>query len=286
MNFKQFSSKYINFFFFIGLGPYHCFEKPRNPSTKNSMRRLLHYIPSMLYVLYMIVIVSDFLERKFSQQISFNYSLYSIYIFNSFVNCFIAMRCSPFVPNSLENLWCKFENLEQYCNQYMQLRWSFKQCNRIILRKYLIIGILFCFRIVFKVLSGGAASFIAILMHYSLIAFTFFTSMHAFFYVEAFQFVLKIINRNLSKSFKNAGNTKIVFKLKNTFQKQTYSDIEICKNVHYKLWIISKLINDNFGWVLVCYFMQAMSNILNLCTWFMIDIHIEETITEIQLLGE
>lgn len=286
MNFKQFSWKYINFFFLIGISPHHSVEKSKNPSSKKSLARLFHYIPSMLYVLYLIVIVSDFLERKFIQQISFNYSLYSIYIFNTCVNCFIAMRCSPFVPNSLGKLWCKFEHLEQYCNQYMQLRWSYKECDRIILRKYFVIAILFCFRIIFKVLSGGATSFTAILMHYSLIAFTFFTSMHAFFYVEAFQFVLKIINRNLSKPLKNTGDMKSVFKLEVTFEKQTYNDIEIYKNVHYKLWIISKLINDNFGWVLVCYFMQAMSNILNLCTWFMIDIHKDDAIKDIQLVGE
>lgn len=286
MSFKHFSWKYINFFFLLGLSPYRSIKKQKSPTTITSqLFRFVLYIPSVLYVIYVILIIFCFFELKLHQQISFSYSLRSIYTLNIFLNCFIALDCSPIVSNSLEKLWCKFESLEQYCNQQMQLRWPYAQCDRKLFIKYCSILLLFSFQIGTKIWFRRSRSVLTVLFTYSIIVITFLSLMHALFYLETFHFVLKMINKNLSIS-DDFGETGIEFKLPKIYERKALHDIEICKSVHYKLWRISKLINENFGWIFVCYFMQAISNVLNLVTWFIIDIHEKDLIKEFRVLSK
>lgn len=283
MAFKEFSRKYIFFYFLLGHSPY-----PLNLPYKKPKSRLFDfalYLPSILHILCIIMIILHFFGFNRNQQMTFNFSLYSVFIINSFLNCIVAMKCSPLFPNSLKKIWKRFEHLEQYCSQCIQIKWSFKQCDSNLLTKYVIILILFSVRVSIKLILRGVNSFFTMFFHYSIIAVTFLALMHALLYLESLHFVMKTINKQLSKPLRSAINAGAAFKLQDNYEQAAIADIEVYKNIHYQIWQISILINDNFGWIFICYFMQSMNNILNLFTWIIIDIHEDDMIQEYQVLS-
>lgn len=276
MNFKRFAWKYSFCFFLLGQSPYYTRNSHENSSKQRMLTRFIQiflYIPSVLYLFYISVVFFYYFDLNINQQLEINFSLYSVFMVISFFNCVMAAKCSPLFPNSLKKIWNTFESLEYYSSRTLQLQWSYKPCDRNILKKFFIITILFTFRVGAKLIIRGVHSFCAVFFNYSIMSFSFMSSMHALFYLECLHFMMKTINERLSKPIKNVGDAAAVFKLQDNYEDKVYADIEVYKNIHYKMWHISKLINDNFGWIFVCFFMQMMINIWNLVTWFIIDIH-------------
>lgn len=209
-----------------------------------------------------------------------------MFILNSFLSCVVTLKCSPIFPNSLKKLWNRFENLEQYAGQCLQINWSFRQISRNLFIKYVVVAILFGTRIITKIYLRASHSFLSRFIHYPIIAVTFCAIMHATLYIESLHFIMKTINKHLSKSLKNANNSSAAFKLQDNHEQKTVDDIEVYKNIYYKIWQISKLINENFGWIFICYFMQMLNNVLKLATWIVIDIYQEDLVHEYEILSK
>lgn len=288
MNFKNFAWKYTFCFFLLGQSSYYACNSHKNLSKKRMFARFLQlilYIPAILYLICATVIVFYFFDLNINQQLSINFSFYSVFMVIAFFNCVMAMKCCPLFPNNLKKIWKAFESLEYYSSQTLQFKWSYKQCERIILKKFFTIIILFIFRVGIKFIFPGEHSIYAIILTYSVAAITFVSSMHALFYLDTLHFMMKTINERLLNPIKNIGDAAAVFKLQDIYEDKMYADIELYKNIHYKMWRICKLINDDFGWIFVSFFMQVMVNIWNLVTWFIIDIHNEEYIQEYQVIS-
>lgn len=105
--------------------------------------------------------------------------------------------------------------------------------------------------------------------------------LHILFYLNLFDFMMQVANRNLSNSFKcDSGG---IFKVK--YEKKSTADIETYKRLHYKLWQISKMINLNFGWILVSLSLQNLSNLLNPIYWIIIDLYEDDLTQNLQVLS-
>lgn len=288
MNFKNFAWKYTFCFFLLGQSSYYARSLHENLSNKRMFTRFLQlilYIPAILYLIYVTVVVFYFFDLNINQQLSINFSFYSVFMVIAFFNCVMAMKFCPLFPNNLKKIWNAFESLEYYSSQTLQFKWSYNQCERKILKKFFIIIILFIFRVGIKLIFRGEHSIYEIILTYSVTAITFVSSIHALFYLDTLHFMMKTINERLLNPIKNIGVEAAVFKLQDIYEDKMYADIEVYKNIHHKMWRISKLINDDFGWIFVGFFMQVMINIWNLVTWFIIDIHNEEFIQEYQVMS-
>lgn len=275
MEFKRFSWKYINCFFLLGQSPYYS----KLASTEKS---LLMYFPSIFYLMCVTVAYIYFIDVKINQKINFKFSMYSVHRLILLINCVTVTKCSPLFRNSLKKMWRIFENLEFYSGQTLQLQWSYKQCNRMVLMKFIIVILLYSFRVATKAAKNDILSAI---FSNSILAMTFANSLHGLFYLETFHFMMKTINDGISKSAKSAKESNDVFNLENNYTERVCAEIEVYKNIHYKMWQITTLINDNFGWMFVGFFLQMMINIWNLITWFIIDIHENSFSTQHQFIG-
>lgn len=279
MNYRCFAWKYTFYFFLFGQSPYYSRSISHEISPKKRMLarspQLATYIPSILFLFYIIVVILYFFDSNINRQQSFSINLYFIFRMILFINCIVTMKCSPLFPNTLTKIWTTFESLEYYANQTLHLQWSFKYkyCNRQILKKFSIITMLFASHIGYKVVLREGYPIYAVIVNYSIIAISFMSMMHALLYIETLHFMMKTINESLSKPIRKInGAAAVVFKLQDNYEDRMYANIDVYKNIYYKFWQISKLINDNFGSIFVCFFMQVMINIWNVVTRFIIDI--------------
>lgn len=280
MEFKKFSWKFLCGFFLLGQGSYHS----SNLSPKKS---LALFIPSTLYLLYLIVMMFQLFYLNINQLLDIKFSLRSMYVLILFFNCITALKCSPLFPNSIKEMLNEFECLEHYSSQTLQMRWSYKRCEWKILQKFFTIMVLYSVRIGVKLILRGANPFFLVFFTYSMVAITFVASMHALFYLETLHFMMETINECLSNpNKKRDGSVNSVCKIAIDYSEDTaYAEIEIFQNIHYKIWQISSLISENFGWIFVFFFMQAMVNIWKLVTWLAIDLHEDDFITENRVLS-
>lgn len=295
MNLKQFGQRYITLIFLFGQSPfyprYHRSSirsgigselKKKEP---NHLFQFVHLIPCIIYVIYLIFIITICIN-VITRKISFSYGVYSFFVLCKVVTCVMVLKCSPLCSNSLKKLWHQFEQLEQYARTVVKDEWLWRECERKYLQKSLLVMVTFMSRPIAKFFARGELfSLNKTFLTYSLVFISNITILHILFYVHLMNFILEMINWSLSNSFKCGNNG--VFKVNSGahIDKKLLADIDVIKRFHYKLWQICKLINLNFGWIMVLLVLQKMSNTLNAIYWIIIDFYEDDVGENLQVLS-
>lgn len=166
-----------------------------------------------------------------------------------YINCILILKCSPIFSNSLKNIWLDFENLNNYLVETLQLKLIYDTLQKNLLKKYFVILALYFLEITTRHLLVGLHFTYSTFFTYTLVAITFVILLHVLFYIESLHFIMKTINDFLSKREKKTDAMHITTLIDNCKSKAREYKIEVLKNIHYKLWKISRAINHNFGWV-------------------------------------
>lgn len=269
MNFHNFVRKYVFFFFILGQSPRY----PNNITIKSptkkpfQLSKFIVHIPSMLYSVFLVMALFDYFYFTLNEKV---FGLYALFIWNKFATSIAVLKNSPLVPNTLPKVWHTFEDLERLTIRHFQFEWQYGRHEKRILATFVTITVLNVFRISSKYFFGEDGSIFTAFLNGSMIFVAYTVALHILFYLEMMNFAMKTVNKHLSKS-QNNGIKLNPFKLDWNGQK-LYVDIEMYKSVHYQLYKLCKLINENFGWIFECYFLQVFGNMLNLFTVIVIDI--------------
>lgn len=285
MNLKTIGQRYLTVFFFLGqsaLNP--CCKFAKIPS-KRKILHFMEFIPSMLYFIYVILTCTFHMRMFSSEKFSFSYGVYSFFTLSKVLTCIMVLTCSPFFPNNLRKLWLQFEHMERYSSRVLQFTWSFKAFEQSYIRKVILIVVLLMARFLSKVALRRTSFPLYSLFSYSLVTTSIIATLHILFYVDLYVFMLRTINKNLSKSMK-CRRTSGVYRIDGEkYEKYSMANIEMYKCLHYKLWKISYLINMSFGWILVSIFLQTMSNFLNPIYWIIIDFYEDDFTKDLQVIS-
>lgn len=284
MELKTFGQRYLRVFFLLGQSAFNpkfkLHEIPSSMKFKQKLFHLIQYIPSLMYLFYVILTCIFFLQMFSSDKFSFSYGVYSFFTLSKLLTCITVLTCSPFFPNNLQKLWLKFEHVERYTSRILYFHWSFKQCQRNYVRKVILTAVLLLSRIISKFALRHTLPFYSF-FSYSLTTTSIIANLHILFYVDLYEFMLRTINKKLS----NIHRSNDIFKIPDKSEKSLSAQIEMYKSLHFKLWEICNLINLNFGWILVSIFLQTMSNFLNPIYWIVIDFYEDDFSKELQVIS-
>lgn len=257
MGFISFSQKYIKYFFLSGHGPHVSKNLPvfslKIPRAI-PFHLAVYYIPSLIHLLFLTVSTVYYTNLLLNRNLSVEFGMYSTFLVNKFVICIIVLKSSPLFSNNPKKIWSTFDSLEQYSSRYLLIKWSYTKCNAILLKQFAILCIVNILKLITILMEKPLD--LTLFLSRCLVLLTYQSLFHTLFYLETQNFAMKTINKSLPVP-KTA-----VFEVQSHHEK-AYMIIEVLKSIHYKLWKINKLINRNFGWILVCLIMQKLTNTAN-----------------------
>lgn len=204
--------------------------------------------------------------------ISFDRALYCIFISCAFASCILVLRHTPICGYHSQCLWSRFVQYERFVSHKLQIIINYDRFRHNYNRKIYVslAGFLFVFvaRIVYRLSqfddSLGGIRYAAALI---LIFLTVLIDFQILFYISLLGYMMKLVNRHIVDLFcaVDCGerNRRIV---------QTLRDYKV---VHYKLWEITQLINEHFGWVFVALIMQKVNGTVQSFYWIIVDLHEE-----------
>lgn len=181
---------------------------------------------------------------------------------------FTLIQCI-FQKHIISEIFNDFQKFESYFALHFRYQIHYKTFNKAFFAKVIIVAVaciqynlLYIFRIV--VLKGLIGHGIQLnLMQ----AFAVPTFLHIIFYVEILGFYLDQLNNVIENDIHTRQVLSILLIRNFPNLIQIRNKINYVKSVHFRLWDISKKINNYFGWCMVVISFQAFANIFYSAYW-------------------
>lgn len=269
-------TSYLTFFFLFGQSS----VDPRaytqanltdnsNASKKRFTIRIAEVIPSLFFGIAMLIAVYYSFHKFSVVAISFDLAVYSVFISCTFSTCLLVLFRTPILGHRSQCLWIKFIQYERFVVQRLQIKMTYdkfrKRYNRKIFISLMVFLLVFAARIMYKLSDIQCCS---LKLHTSvliLITLTALADFQILFYINLLGYMLENVNHHIVDLFCTVDcgerNRKITATLKDY------------KMVYYKLWQISQLINDNFGWILMSLLMQKANGTVQSFYWVIVESH-------------
>lgn len=275
------SKKYLFIFFILGQS---SFNPHSNTDKKSFFFKFLHFLPSVLFILLTYATgVTCFYGFRMTDM-SVDKVIYAIIIITRLVTCTILMQRTPFFDTQMKVLITKLVKMEYFASHGLRFQLSYivfdrNYCQkvRIILASYVT---LVCAKFLTRVSDINYVRQISALF---LLLTTTLAILHILFYVYLMKCVIAQISRNVVNMF----HRKIVqiqeFKeWKNLISVENFRNF---KQAHFKLWELTDLVNDQFGWILVTLVLQNMINTIQPVYWIVVELHKDDLSSNLRVIS-
>lgn len=273
----QLADDFLIYFFLLGQSSYD----PRVPSSTISDRNSIAanvkiYYPSLCYLCITCAASVYSFHGVSMKTVSLNNSIYSIFIGCATLTCLLVLRRTPILGDqtSTSQLWQAFVRFEIFARQRLKLKMTFDRfaasyrCK--VNTSLIFFGIMVFSKITHRLFFHGNDR-INWIRHWASMTLIFGTILIIYqilFYVHLLADILKFLNQRLISDFHGftvgttiERNQKLATALRNY------------KRVHFRIWQISRLISDRYGWILVSLMTENINNTVQPIYRFIVELY-------------
>lgn len=286
---SQLGDKYLIRFYQLGLssvdpGAVVTYNAAASPERLRQCCRKFHrrLLPSLCFLVVMMTAsVLSFYNLKF-KKINFDNTIYCVFITCAFATCAMTLQRTPLFSNRSHYLWMALTNYEHFICQRLKVkiafdafRRKFNWCVRILV--YLFLAMLLA-KIVYRIDVDNYIRQIAALV---LICVTMLVTFQILFYVNLFASMIELLNQHMVDA-----RGAIECDTSAERSRKFTATLKNYKLIHYKLYEISQLINENFGWILVSLIMQNANNTVQPLYWVIVNLHTDNIPSNLRILSK
>lgn len=283
---KSLTRLHLKFFFCFGLSSYDPNEILKSTDVGSSCRKRL---PSFGYLIVAAIsAIMSLHEASKRYKTSFDNSIYVIFvIFNVLTATMVFMRSSPGAQHNWKRIWEYFDDLENLISGRLKIKIIFKTFNYHYLFNICLMALVLCALATSKLIYDE--NVIRVFGSIVLQTLSLLATFQILFYVSFFNFILFLINRFLERIPFTNNNGLDQFnndiKLIKNMERETLFYFETLKFVHFKLWKIIRLVNDNFGGILSFLLISKSNTAIQSCYRIVVHLCEDDLSTTLRMIG-
>lgn len=234
---------YLIFFFWLGLSAYDPNKCLKTTDFGSPCHKRL---PSFGYLIVAAISgLMSLYDVSMRQNTPFDNCIYVIFvIFNVMTLTMVFKRSTPGAQHNWKRIWDCFDDLEKLISDRLLIKIVLKSFNCHYLFNICLMILVLCALATSKLIH--AENVIRITGGIVLQTLALLAIVQILFYVSFFNFIFFSINRFIERIPFTNNNTQFI----KNMEQETLFYFETLKFVHFKLWEIIQLINDNFGGIL------------------------------------
>lgn len=276
---------HLKLFFWFGLSSYYPNECLKITNFEFSLRKRL---PSFGYLI--VAAISGLMSLQAvstRNKTSFDNCIYVIFvIFNVMTATMVFKHSSPSAQHNWKRIWESFGDLIKFNSERFQINIVFNTFNYYYLFNICLMVFVFCPLAISKLIYGN--NLIRVTGGIVLQTLALLAIFQILFYVSFFNFILFSINRFVERiPFTNNSNSdqfKNIQFIKN-MERDTLFYFETLKLIHFKLWEIIQLINDNFGGILSFLLISKSNTAIQSCYRIVVRLCENDLSTNFTIIG-
>lgn len=274
---SKISEKYLYIFYLFGLTVYNPHDKDFLKSNQ-LIKISISTICLILFTLTNGILSFDFFGKKMA---SLNDFLYVIYVTLMVSTGLMAFKRSTFLRRERQ-YHLKYFDLEELLLNRLKLEIQFEKFINAYKKKLIWMVFFFSSLVVIKLIHRTNLENIFRqigVLNLSLI--TLGVNFHILFHVDIFNYTFKAINLRASKLIETNQSDEFVIdskKLKFMCLKIT-EYFKILKAVHFKMWIVRRIFNKDFGAVFILLIIQNTNTAIQTVYWIILELY-EDNLAE------
>lgn len=274
-----FVKTYLNVFHKFGLSSY-------NPNECDTTSPVGTSIPSFCYLIIACICGIMSFDNFSHLKVNFDNCIYAIFIILMVVTAAMVFERASFSHGNARNIWKHFIELKELLSNRIEMKIDFRQFNQRYIFKLSLMLFSFGALVTIKILHRfNSENFIRqtgtlVLQFLALLAMC-----QILFYVSFFNYVLNSINRHIMEivdldqciedvEFIDDLGPKIMFYY------------QILKLIHFKLWEILQLINDDFGGLLTILIIEKSNTSVQTIYWVIVELIEDDFTTNLRIISK
>lgn len=275
---------YFHYFYLVGLGHYNPRERTYLTSYFHIVRKS---VPSLFFLLFTILnIVLAF--QQYSRQSSLTNFLYTIFVVLKSVTALAAFKRSSFLRNDIIFVWKHLQNLETFLKKRLKIDINFRKLSKRYKEKVFYILIFLGCWIIVKIIYRfrSEKGFIRQIGVVNLTLITVGVKCHVIFYIDLFTFFMEKINQCIIEfTDNNEANIFVILGKQPNLNCDVLHVLRMVKLIHFKLWKIVRILNDDVGSVLTVLIINSSYTSVLTFYWIITDLQDNYWSTELHIMS-
>lgn len=280
---SKISEKCLHCFYLIGLSCY-------NPYGADPVNRCAVFCQSIPAIGFLLIgfVNSGFAFNRFAQkQIDLNECLYAVNILLMVVTVIMAFKRSSFLRGDTKCIWKYFVNLEALILNRFKLELHFDQFIGNYIRKLCFSLLLFTCLMLFKIIHRmNAYNAIRQIGALNIFLTTLLINFHILFYIDVFNYIFETINKNALKTIEINQTDAFVIEVKRVnYSEQIIQLFQMMKLIHFKMWKIVQVMNQDFGATLTLLIIQSTNTSIQSFYWIILELYEDDLSENIRIIS-
>lgn len=278
----ELSRKFLFVFFIVGQSSYNPYVTDSGKQT--TFYKLLQYLPSVCFGIVVYTSAFTAFYGFTLGDLSMDKAIYFIIIYTRVITCSTLIRRTPLFDDQTKLIILKFKRLEQFSFYRLRVQISFVSFARSYRRKLTICLLSFATLFFAKFTTRfNSANYIRQISALSLLFSTFLAILQILFYIHLMKYVIRQISKNFASILHGKLMVHEIERWTNLTHVENYKNF---KQIHYRLWELTQLINEQFGWVLVALVLQNLLNTIQPIYWIIVELHKDDIPNNLRILSK
>lgn len=264
MNRTELSQKFPYIFYLLGLTTFNPFSR----QVSNHCNKISVLILTVVIVLATTAtFIAQCIEHSLQSLVIINVAAVS-FVVTELITC-LAIIYKAFAPRQLfERLWHQLRAIEKLYAFKFNENMDFKRFHRNYLCEFCAMVCINLVHIIVNIaFNYGIYDIIVKFMTLVLFTVALMTVFHMLFYVRLLLHFMQLFNERFATTNPNDFNGSAIFRLGAWQTTMLIANFKYIKQVHFLLWDISVLINQQFGWIVVLLFLQNSFDSVHTVYW-------------------
>lgn len=273
--------KYFFYFHLLGLGYYNPHT---NDANSNGFAQFRKSVPAIC-LLSFAVLNSVLSFHKFARLSSLTNFLYAVFIVLKLITVLVAFKRASFLREDTKLTWKYLINLEVLIKNRLNLEIHFQKFSKRYRGKLFCVMIFFIGWFAVKVFYRlNSTNTIRQLAVFNLTLITLGINFHILFYVDLFSFFMETINQR-TMNFITSDQALISDHNHLKLSEKIIHLFRILKFIHFKLWKIVQVMNDDLGSVLTVLIINSANTSILTFYWIIIELEQDDWSVELHLMS-
>lgn len=275
--------RYLYIFYLFGLSAYN----PRNNLPVNGFAIIRKSMPSMFFVLIILLSGVMSFDHFTSVKINLNNCLHAIFVLLMVVTGLTAFKRSSFLRGDTKYIWKYLLNLETLILKRFHLDINFTRFvvvyNRKLICMVFLLSCLAAFKFYHRIDASNAVRQIGVI---NLTLITLGVNFYTLFYIDLFNFIFETINKHTMMNIDLSECDNIVIDVKNSnLSEQIIQLFQILKLLHFKLWKIVRIMNYDLGGTLTLLIIQNTNTSIQTFYWIIFELYEDDLTQNIRIIS-
>lgn len=280
---SKFSERYLCWFYWFGISVYN----PRNNSPSKGSELIPKFVPSTCFLL--TILVNSFLSFDILTKNAIHLSdyLHAMFVISMLTTGITAFKRASFVRRDTKCVWKSLLELDLLISNQLKFDVNIKKFLVAYTRKLICMILVFsCFVAVKFLHRFSAGKMVEQIGALILLLTTLVINFHLLFYIDLFNFIYKTINEKILKSIDLSQMDPFIIDVKKTnFSDQIIDLFKMLKLLHFELWEIVRVINNNFGTILISIILQNTNTVTQTFYWIIVRLYEDDLSKKIRIIS-